>query len=256
MNPPAVDQYPVDPASLQSNGGQGVGNDWAVFGCFPNANTGLTAASAQGATFTLAGSIPGTGGQSIRITGHGTDFSPASYNQVQQTHVGPFVNNGGTALGYVTDTTGGNSGSPVIHEQTGQAIGIHTHGGCNSGGGNNWGTQITRSDLQAAINNPQGVCDTSCGGGCVADSFAPNHSCGTAAPLVDGTYGLEVCKTEPDFFSLTVAAGAAHADRSCHRAHAVRLRHADLARQDADGLRSRQGVLEVSYRSTDRVGAG
>ena len=37
---------------------------------------------------------------------------------------------------------GGNSGSPVVHEETGLAIGIHTHGGCSKSGGANSGTKI------------------------------------------------------------------------------------------------------------------
>lgn len=218
VNPPASDQYAVDPASVQSNGGLGVGNDWAVFGCFDNASTGLQASAAQGPGFTLATTIPGTGGQTIRITGFGTDNGSA--NQTQQTHAGPFVDNSGTQLGYVTDTTGGNSGSPVIHVQTGRALGIHTHGGCNSAGGNNWGTQVVRADLQSVIANPQGICATNCsggGGGCTADAFSPNHSCGAAATLVDGNYGLEVCKTEPDFFSFTVADGATFDGAALHQ---------------------------------------
>lgn len=59
---------------------------------------------------------------------------------------------------YVTDTTGGNSGSPVIWENTGQAVGIHTHGGCGSSGGQNSGTSSTHPGLQAALADPQGIC--------------------------------------------------------------------------------------------------
>ena len=72
--------------------------------------------------------------------------------------MGPFVNSSGTTVGYVTDTQGGNSGSPVIWEQTGDAVGIHTHGGCSSTGGNNWGTGANHSALQNAISSPKGVC--------------------------------------------------------------------------------------------------
>jgi hypothetical protein len=43
--------------------------------------------------------------------------------------------------------------------------------------------------------------------GCNIDGFSPNHSCAAAAPLVDGSYDLEVCKFEPDFLSFTIAAG-------------------------------------------------
>lgn len=158
-NPPAADQYALDPASLQTNGGQGVGNDWGYFGTFPNPGTGLTAAQAQGAFYTLGTPPPQTTGNSIRITGYGVDNTPSTSNQVQQTHMGPLVDLTGTAIGYVTDTTGGNSGSPVIHEQTGDAVGIHTHGGCSTNGsGNNWGTQSVNPGLQAALANPLGIC--------------------------------------------------------------------------------------------------
>ena len=158
VHPPPEDQYAVDPASLQTNGGAGVGNDWGYFGTFANAVTGLTAYQAQGAAFSL--SLPPTpSGNDIRITGYGTDSSPPERNQVQQTNVGPLVVSNPTAdVGYRTDTTGGNSGSPVIWEQTGDAVGIHTHGGCSSTGGNNWGTAVGNAGLQAALASPAGVC--------------------------------------------------------------------------------------------------
>jgi V8-like Glu-specific endopeptidase len=158
-NPHPDDQYPVDQNSMQSNGGQGVGNDWAYFGAFPNSNTGLRPAEAQGDFFVLA-SPPQASGQQIRITGYGTVSSPVpgSWNSVQKTHVGPFSLNTGTRLSYATDTTGGNSGSPVILEASGAAIGIHTHAGCNSGGGANNGTSILNPSLQDALANPLGVC--------------------------------------------------------------------------------------------------
>ena len=41
-----------------------------------------------------------------------------------------------------TLSQGGNSGSPIFHEETGLAIGIHTHGGCSAKGGANTGTKI------------------------------------------------------------------------------------------------------------------
>jgi len=154
------DQYPVDPASVQSNGGLGVGNDWAYFGAFANSNTGLTAFEAQGSTYELV-SPPDPAGQNIRITGYGTTsaaLAPLEWNQVQKTHVGPFVFVSGNTLNYATDTTGGNSGSPVIHEETGNAIGIHTHAGCTTSGGGNNGTNIDHPALQDALANPTGVC--------------------------------------------------------------------------------------------------
>ena len=194
-NPPASDQYAIDPASLISNGGQGIGNDWGYFGTFPNTNTGLTAAQAAGSVFTVGVPPTTTTGNDIRITGFGVDSTPQTHNQVQQTHVGPLVNNTGTQLGYVTETTGGNSGSPVIHEQTGHAVGIHTHGGCTtSGTGNNWGTQSTHPDLQNALANPQGICAD---GGISLVENAPNPlSPGTSATIRIAVFGSPVAGSQ------------------------------------------------------------
>ncbi|QDV07510.1 Trypsin [Planctomycetes bacterium Poly30] len=157
QNPPPSDQYPIDPSSIQSNGGQGVGNDYAYFGTFANGTTGLTVTAAQGPGFQLV-SPPSVGAAQIRITGFGTDNTPNTSNQTQQTHVGPLVTSSSTTVQYATDTTGGNSGSPVIWEQMDMAVGIHTHGGCTSGGGQNSGTSFDHPGLQAFLASPQGIC--------------------------------------------------------------------------------------------------
>lgn len=157
QHPGPEDQYAVDLSSKQFING-GVGNDWGYFGCFNNSETGLPAGVVQGDVFELANTPPVENGQSIRITGHGTDSSPPEWNQVQQTSIGPYLGVFGTELRYQTDTTGGNSGSPVIDEETSLAIGVHTHGGCNSGGGQNHGTGINHSGFQNALANPLGVC--------------------------------------------------------------------------------------------------
>ncbi len=156
-HPGPEDQYPVDPVSMQDLNG-GLGNDWAYFGCFPNSNTGLTPYEAQGDFFVLAADPAPAPGATIRITGHGSDQSPPQWNHVQQTHTGPFSSASGTVMQYATDTTGGNSGSPVINEATGEAIAIHTNGGCNAGGGANSGCGVLNAGLLNALANPQGVC--------------------------------------------------------------------------------------------------
>ncbi len=159
-HPGPEDQYAVDSSSLQV----GTSDDWAYFGCFANSTTGLTPFEAQSDAFELV-PPPGLSGNTIRITGHGTDGTPSTHNQVQQTHMGPFTGNGST-LTYQADTEGGNSGSPVIWEQTNQAIGIHTNAGCStSGSGSNSGTPITQAGLQAALDNPQGICAQGSTGG-------------------------------------------------------------------------------------------
>ena len=158
VNPPPEDQYAVDPASMQSTAG-GIGNDWAYFGVFDNSNTGLSPFDAQGDMYQLASAAPAVNGQTIRITGYGTTSSPVdpTWNQVQKTHTGPYVSNSGTTLLYAVDTTGGNSGSAVLDESTGLAIGIHTNAGCNTVGGNQ-ASAIHTAGLQAALADPQGVC--------------------------------------------------------------------------------------------------
>ena len=154
-HPPPSQQYAIDTSSIQTQGGAGVGQDWAYFGAFPNTETGLTPWQAQGDFFELA-TPPTQSGTTMRITGYGT--ASGVLNQVQQTSTGPLDSLNGTTLAYVSDTTGGNSGSPVILHGTGQAVGIHTHGGCSSSGGSNKGTSILLSALQQALNTPKGIC--------------------------------------------------------------------------------------------------
>ncbi len=157
QHPGPEDQYPVDADSIQLVNG-GVGNDWCYFGAFRNSETLLSAFEAQGDAYVLADTAPPVAGQSIRITGYGVDTSPPEWNQIQQTHVGPYIDLAGTTVQYQTDTTGGNSGSPVVDTSTGLAIGIHTNGGCTSSGDANKGTSIGNANLQSARANPTGVC--------------------------------------------------------------------------------------------------
>lgn len=161
QHPGPQDQYTIDTASVQTNGGLGTGNDWTYFGVHPNSTTGLTPWQANGGqAFDLLPTPPSVSGQTIRITGNGSTSSPVSptWYLVQKTHTGPYASFTGTTVRYVVDTTGGNSGSPVILDGTNQAIAIHTHGGCTASGGSNIGTGSNHAALQAALASPQGVC--------------------------------------------------------------------------------------------------
>ena len=150
QHPGPEDQYVVDDSSrVFSNAG--IGNDWGVFQTFPNSQTGLTALQAQGAWFNVAQSLtPPT----FRITGYGTDDGTA--NQTEQTSTGPNAGSSGTTLRYQVDTEGGNSGSPVIDEATGNAVGVHTNAGCTTGGGSNSGTSNFNTGLWAQIGGSGG----------------------------------------------------------------------------------------------------
>ena len=140
--PGPEDQYSIDQSSFQFTNG-GVSNDWGIFSVFNNSQTGLQPIQAEG-SFNVRQDL---GPSNIRITGFGVDSG--STNQTNQTHVGPNTGSSGTTMRYATDTTGGNSGSPVVDEATGESVGIHTHGGCASG--NNSGTSFFNANLWAAL---------------------------------------------------------------------------------------------------------
>ena len=141
--PPADRQYSIIQSSFNYANG-GVGNDWGSFAVNNNSQTGLQPMAAHGSFAIRQDLSPST----IRITGFGTDSGID--NQSLQTHTGANTGSSGTTMRYNADTTGGNSGSPVIDEATNEAVGIHTHGGCSSSGGNNSGTSFFNSAAWAA----------------------------------------------------------------------------------------------------------
>ncbi|MDW8239966.1 MAG: trypsin-like peptidase domain-containing protein [Acidobacteriota bacterium] len=147
QHPPPQDQYSINNSSWTSADG-GIGNDWGVFSVFNNSTTGLQPIAAQGGGFTV---VQNLGPPNIRITGFGVDSGDR--NQTQQTHVGPNAGSSGTTMRYQADTEPGNSGSPVIDDANGTAVGVHTHGGCStSGSGNNNGTSTFNAAFWAALN--------------------------------------------------------------------------------------------------------
>ncbi|MFQ5582930.1 MAG: trypsin-like serine peptidase, partial [Calditrichia bacterium] len=155
QHPGPEDQYYIDDNNkVYVNGG--VGNDWGVFSVFNNSNTGLQPIEAQGTSFI---SVQELNSSDIRITGYGVDGPPPKFgnggaqnsdNQTQQTDLGPNKGSSGTTLKYEVDTQPGNSGSPVIDEGTGNAIGVHTNGGCNTYGFNR-GTSTFNTEFWEAL---------------------------------------------------------------------------------------------------------
>jgi V8-like Glu-specific endopeptidase len=151
-HPGPEDQYSIITGTREFSSG-GVGNDWGVYETNTNSTTGMTALQAQGASFSL---VQNLGPATIRITGHGVDNGVD--NQTQQTHTGPNAGSSGQTMRYRADTEGGNSGSPVINNANGTAVGVHTHGGCTGGGGNNSGTSLFHAAFfDAATNGPSGT---------------------------------------------------------------------------------------------------
>jgi hypothetical protein len=155
QHPGPEDQYAVN-GSTKVFVDVGIGNDWETFEVFPNSVTGLMPKDAQGAFWPL---VQDLGPDSIRITGYGVDGPPPGHgngprdstNQTQQTNVGPNAGSSGTTMRYQTDTQGGNSGSPIIDELTGNAVGVHTDGECFSTGGHNSGTSTFNTAFWDAV---------------------------------------------------------------------------------------------------------
>ncbi len=155
--PPVVDQYPFDHSSRQF-ADTGVGNDWAVARLHPN-STGQTAFDRQGAFFALATSmplfVPGFG-PTVRLTGFGDD-TQNTRAFTNQTSTGALVAIVGDTVTHHVDSEGGNSGGPLILVSSGQAIAVHTNGGCDIPVvGFNSGTSILNGGLQNAIDDVVG----------------------------------------------------------------------------------------------------
>lgn len=143
QHPPPNRQWPI--TNIANSNPYSLGNDWAISTLAPNAQGELPA---QLYGFYQIDFFTPSPGETIRITGYGS--ASGSFNVVNKTHTGPYSSTTGNIYRYVVDTTGGNSGSPVIHEATGKAIGIHTNAGCTSSGGANQGTGLNNPGFQAA----------------------------------------------------------------------------------------------------------
>jgi hypothetical protein len=156
------DQYPIDRNRVAwrfDGDGQGFGKDWAVFACRPNANTGLLPHQAQGAFFRMTRDAPAEG-NTIRVTGCGLDNG--TQNRTLQTDTGPYRGESSSGANfwhkYQVDTARASSGSPIIRESNGLAIGIHTNAGCrDDGGGSNAGTSFEHNLLENALQNFPGA---------------------------------------------------------------------------------------------------
>jgi len=144
----------------------GVGNDWTVGRLLPNVISEHTAGQAQGCWFNLMYGQSLTSIPEVRITGYGrvipgygNERVPLILNRAQQTHVGAFLSSESTdfRLLYSVDSEGGNSGGPVIDEQTNFAIGVHTHGGCRSRREANHGMSNEHPMFKAAVERYLGV---------------------------------------------------------------------------------------------------
>lgn len=133
-HPGPKDIYMADPSTVKYRS-NGQGDDWAVFKIKRNEKTGLLPGEAQG-FYPIAKEVPPVG-TILSITGYGND---TEYERkfAQQNNIGPLETVGGmygsefrdALLEHRVDTMGGNSGSSIINFETGEIVGVHSHGGC------------------------------------------------------------------------------------------------------------------------------
>jgi hypothetical protein len=160
--PAAVnDQYPVIYSSRVFQNVQ-IGDDWGLYNCGANSNTGLTPLEGRRTFYHLTKDLTPA---NIFIRGFGTDETPPgstgwrnAQSQTLQYSTGPSL---GEAIlsstrvywEYQVDTEGGNSGSAILVSGTPDftSLGIHTNGGCSATDGNT-GTGFEADDTEAAMN--------------------------------------------------------------------------------------------------------
>lgn len=174
IQPPGPsDQYTVDHV-LKGPGVDTGPQDYAIFTCYPNSETGRLPLEAQQAFYRIVNDdqFPAE----VRVTGYGYDDTPPgdgnngenSDNFTLQTDSGAFLGEEdvndprthlwGTIIKYTADTMGGNSGGPVervLASYNKVSMGIHTEGKCDEPGYlYNWGTGFDNEyfvDYLAAI---------------------------------------------------------------------------------------------------------
>ncbi len=162
------DQYPINTSSAQASY-NGIGNDWCIFMCNPNSNTGLVPWQAQNQRYYLESTDYDLMGPNTTISGYGADMDPPWDNLTLQTHTGLYrweqtPDPDHSYLEYYTDTMGGNSGSPIIEPLDNVGMGIHTNGGCDPTDppeNGNKGTSFKSQPVKTALNHYLGYPNTS-----------------------------------------------------------------------------------------------
>ncbi len=108
---------------------RGPGMDFLVVKLKANEITGKLPGDIQG--FYSVSYSPVELGTLLVVYGYGTSRDPQT-NFAQQVSYGPIIafDKRTNTAEHRVDTTSGNSGSSLISEETGEVIGVHTHGGC------------------------------------------------------------------------------------------------------------------------------
>lgn len=127
----------------------GVGRDYAVFQLKKNKRSKRHAGDIQG--YLRLGVEEPLVGQELDVIGYGTASDPVLHLS-QKSATGELIQAGNHVLKYRVDTTGGNSGSPILLSGTNKLVGIHAQGACHSQQeSGNYGTSVLSPELYNAI---------------------------------------------------------------------------------------------------------
>ncbi|MCH7939831.1 MAG: T9SS type A sorting domain-containing protein [Candidatus Marinimicrobia bacterium] len=148
------DQYAINRSTIRKSFTYIPGDDWAVFDCYANSNTGLKPVQAQQAFHRMSRLDPGS---TLRLTGYGGDSQQA--NNTQQTATGPyvgttFVSSSNVSHYYDIDESARSSGSPIL-DTSGPitiALGVHNDSRCDRPGLHNSGTSFDNDNLESILN--------------------------------------------------------------------------------------------------------
>lgn len=160
------DQFPIDETSVQLNNPvPNDGEDFCYFGTYPTL-VNVTPKEHGGNTYTLADPVSAADGSTLRLTGYGFDSDPPGipsgecnkWNKTLQSDTGPYTDKDGTIVRFTLDAKSGNSGSPVIHESSGEVYAIFTDGLCSLTVNSNLGTAVDHPGLLDFLADPQGLC--------------------------------------------------------------------------------------------------
>jgi hypothetical protein len=135
------DQYPIRTTTSSTYGWRLCGScydDSNPLTVSPNSNTALLPRVRQGSAYLWTSFI--SSGMSIKVAGYGvTEPVASALNQTQKSHSGSMVHESCSCPGqprtsflvYDCQTTGADSGAPVIIASTGWVVGTHVRGACN-----------------------------------------------------------------------------------------------------------------------------
>lgn len=173
LHPPVADQFPIVD-KIFNNGG--VGADWAVMTTGTN-NLGETIYERYGEYRRVAFVEPKVG-QAVEVWGYGASETCTAHH-TQQLSTGNIVDVFQSAFAHTADTTGGNSGSSILHNN--EIIGIVTHCPCPNIG--------NRIDITTFSNAIKDLCP---------DPTPPNDDCSGAFVVSEGVTPFSTIAATPD----------------------------------------------------------